>query len=138
MRFNQKLYNSNVKLVASFKGSFMDIINRFFTERPSFIGMLYLIIGVSALGVCLFHFLPEEKALKWLTLYKGYYSKREKYNWVKTLKKYTIFLSIIFMYSLLTLIFTYLFGKTIAKIGLLILALLVFIGTFWLNPVKKN
>ena len=40
----------------------MDIINKFFTETPSIIGMLYIIIGVSALGIFIFHFLPEEKA----------------------------------------------------------------------------
>ena len=117
---------------------FMDIINKFFTETPSIIGMLYIIIGVSALGIFIFHFLPEEKALNWLVTYRGYYSKREEYDWVKTLRKQTIFLSMIFIYSLLTLILTYIFGDTIAKIGLLILAVLALIGSFFLNPVKKS
>ena len=54
--------------------------------------MLYIIIGVSALGIFIFHFLPEEKALNWLVTYRGYYSKREEYDWVKTLRKHTIFL----------------------------------------------
>lgn len=116
----------------------MDIINKFFTETPSIIGMLYIIIGVSALGIFIFHFLPEEKALNWLVTYRGYYSKREEYDWVKTLRKRTIFLSMIFIYSLLTLILTYIFGDTIAKIGLLILAVLALIGSFFLNPVKKE
>lgn len=43
----------------------MDIINKFFTEKPSLIDMLYIIMGVSALGISIFHFLPKEKALKW-------------------------------------------------------------------------
>lgn len=43
----------------------------------------------------------------------------------------------VFIYSLLTLILTYIFGNTVAKIGLLILAVLVLIGSFFLNPVKK-
>ena len=116
----------------------MDIINKFFTETPSIIEMLYIIIGVSALGIFIFHFLPEEKALNWLVTYRGYYSKREEYDWVKTLRKHTIFLSMIFIYSLLTLILTYIFGDTIAKIGLLILAVLALIGSFFLNPVKKS
>lgn len=117
----------------------MDIINKFFTETPSIIGMLYIIIGVSALGIFIFHFLPEEKALNWLVTYRGYYSKREEYDWcVKTLRKHIIFLSMIFIYSLLTLILTYIFGDTISKIGLLILAVLALIGSFFLNPVKKS
>ena len=115
----------------------MDIINKFFTERPSLIGLLYIITGVSALGIFIFHFLPEEKALKWFATYRGYYSKREEYDWGKTLRKRTIFLSLVFIYSLLTLILTYIFGNTVAKIGLLILAVLVLIGSFFLNPAKK-
>ena len=116
----------------------MDIINKFFTETPSLIGMLYIIMGVSALGIFIFHFLPEEKALSWFKVYRAYYSKREEYDWVETLRRQTIFLSMVFIYSLLTLILTYIFGDTIAKIGLLILAVLALIGSFFLNPVKKS
>ena len=116
----------------------MDIINKFFTETPSIIGMLYIIIGVSALGIFILHFLPEEKAIKWLTTYPLFGVEREEYDWLKTLRKQTIFLSMIFIYSLLTLILTYIFGDTIAKIGLLILAVLALIGSFFLNPVKKS
>lgn len=116
----------------------MDIIIKFFTEAPNIIEMFYVIIGVSLLGIFIFHFLPEEKALKWLITYWGYYSKREKYDWVKTLRKNTVFLLMIFIYSFFILIFTYVFGKIIAEIGIWILAVLVFIGSFWLYPVKKN
>lgn len=116
----------------------MDIIRKFFTEAPNVIEMFYIILGVSALGTFIFHFLPEKKALKWLVTYRGYYFKREEYDWVKTLRKNVVFLSMVCIYSLIILIFTYIFGKTIAEVGIWILAVLVFIATFWLDPVKKD
>lgn len=116
----------------------MDIINKFFTETPSVIGMFYIIIGISLLGIFIFKFFPEEKALKWLISYGGYYPEREKYDWSKTLKRRTVFLFIILIYCILILSLSYLFSKTIAKIGIGILAIFVLIGSFFLEAVEKN
>lgn len=116
----------------------MHLINKFFTETPSPRGMLYIIMGVSALAIFIFYFLPEEKALNWFTVYRAYYFKRDEYNWETTLRRQTIFLSMIFIYSLSTLILTYIFGEIIARIGLLILPVLALIGILFLKPVKKS
>lgn len=115
----------------------MEIISKFFTEKPSVIGIIYLILGTSGSAFLIFHFLPKEKALNFFTTYRGYRTKKEKYDWTKTLRKQSLFLLLIFVYSLMFLIFTYLFGEKLAEVGLLLLAFLAFIASFFLEPVKK-
>lgn len=115
----------------------MEIISNFFIGKPSLIGIIYIILVVSALSFSIFYFLPEEKALKYFTIYRGYRAKKEKYDWTKTLRKQSIFLLLIFIYSTVLLVFTYLFGEKIAERGLLLLIVLTFIGSFFLEPIKK-
>lgn len=115
----------------------MEIISEFFTGKPDITEIIYIILVVSASSFSIFHFLPEEKALKYFTVYRGYRTKKENYDWNKTLRKQSIFLLLIFIYSLMLLIFTYFFGEKLAKIGLLLLAFLVLIASFFLEPVKK-
>lgn len=115
----------------------MDLIKKFFTESPTIISLVYLILGVSLGGSMLFHFLPEEKALHWFVTYRGYEGKKEEYDWTATLKRQTIYLFSVFIYSTIIVLLSFLFGEGVAKLGIPVLAVLVLFASFWLNPVKK-
>lgn len=113
------------------------MIEKFFTEAPTIIELFYLIAGISLVGSLLFNFLPEEKALQWFVTYRGYERKKEEYDWTATLRRQTIFLFTIFIYSVIILLLSAFSGEGVAKIGGIILVVLVFIAIFWLEPVKK-
>ena len=116
----------------------MEIIKNFFTEAPTIIELFYLIAGISLTGSLLFHFLPEEKALQWFVTYRGYERRKEEFDWTATLKRQTIFLFSIFIYSVIILMLSSFFGEGVAKIGLWVFATLVLFASFWLEPIKKE
>lgn len=115
----------------------MKIIKHFFTEAPTIIEMFYMIAGVSLSGSLIFRFFPEKKALECFVTYRGHKGRDEDFDWTATLERQTIFLFSIFIYSIIILLLSLSYGESVAKVGGIILVVLVFIVLFWLEPVKK-
>ena len=125
-------------------GGFMDLIRSFFIEAPNAIEIYYLVLGISLLGIILYNVLPERIALKLfipyrIVAYRATLHKNEKkeYDWSKALNRQSILLLIVFVYSIIILLLTHLYGAIVAKVGLGILAFLFIIGAFWIDPVKN-
>lgn len=123
----------------------MELITDLFTKTPSIIEVYYIILGVSFIGFILFGLFPEQIALKLFIPYRQvvvqshkHKKKKKEYNWSQALKRQSILLLVIFIYSIAVLLLTNLYGVNIAKIGLGILALIIILGGIWVDPVIRR
>lgn len=115
----------------------MDVIIKFFTEKPSDLGIMYIVFGCSLLTYIIFRFLPEEKSKK-VFFQSGLYDW-SKYDYSQTIKKNINFALALFMFSSIILVLNYVIGDIVAYMGVriffpLALVLAIIRG----NVVKKK
>lgn len=118
----------------------MDLIKRFFERgiEPDPITIFYIIILIFFLSFCFFHFLPEEKLLKIYSRDKGFKFKMDYDDWTEALRRQKVFYLVGIIYSLIILFLSKIYGKTVANIGIWILAPILILLSIWIGPVKKS
>lgn len=110
----------------------MNFINNNITTLQFF----YVVFGVSLVMSLIYNGLPEKNAINFLKVFHVYKTKREKYNFSKTLRNYKIFGATLLIYSMLIIMLTYIFGSIISNVGFWIFFLIVLLKSKSLDPVK--